>query len=544
MSASSASNLHNRDTERGGRDLARLLALPVAWSGRDPAGIAQGLLDELVPMLRADLAWVRLTDRGGPRTELASAPDDRVRELVRRVDEQPLGEPGLRTIPGLRVACVPIGPEGGGGVIALASGRPDFPTEAEELLLHVAASQAWVGLEAALLVERCARAARDGELLHRVSDLLNRAAHLEDVFGPALDGIQEAVRTDRVAIRLVDDVGETRLVAWRGLSDDELRALDDGSAARPGGGPVIRTEIDERLGSVACLPLVYGDRVLGELVVGFDAPRRFEEREVHLAAALACDVAQAVGRRQAEVENASLVADLQRNLHFSELFVGVLGHDLRNPLFAIKAAAWLLSRRVSPEVVVDAAKRISESANRMSRMIDQILDFTRLRLGGEIPLVRERVDLDEVVRGVADELHTVDGTRDLSVSTVGWTCGEWDRDRLAQMLSNLLGNAYQHATPGTGIELAIDGTGAGGVTVEIRSSGTIDPERLTDLFEPLRARTRQRNRGSSGLGLGLYICRQIALAHGGSIRAESEGGTTRFVVHLPRRTPAPEERTA
>jgi signal transduction histidine kinase len=274
--------------------------------------------------------------------------------------------------------------------------------------------------------------------------------------------------------------------------------------------------------------------------VCFDRPHRFDDREVRLAATIAGDLAQALGRRQAELENASLVADLQRNLHFSELFVGVLGHDLRNPLFAIRAASWLLVNRATPENVAEAAQRISESANRMSRMIEQILEFTRLRVGGEIPLACEPLDLHDVLQGVADELHTVDGTRDLAVSRSGCTDGEWDRDRLAQMFSNLLGNAYQHATPGTPIELVVDGTGPGGVTVEIRSAGQIEAERLTDLFEPLRALGGRRKAGSSGLGLGLYICRQIALAHGGTIRAESEGGVTRFLVHLPRRPPAPE----
>jgi signal transduction histidine kinase len=124
------------------------------------------------------------------------------------------------------------------------------------------------------------------------------------------------------------------------------------------------------------------------------------------------------------------------------------------------------------------------------------------------------------------------------VESVGDLEGQWDADRLSQMLSNLVGNACQHGDPGTPVRIGLDGTRPETIRIEIVNQGVIPKEYLPQIFEPMRSNERRARRdGSSGLGLGLYITREIARAHGGKISVESNASSgTRFIVELPRRS--------
>jgi signal transduction histidine kinase/FixJ family two-component response regulator len=245
------------------------------------------------------------------------------------------------------------------------------------------------------------------------------------------------------------------------------------------------------------------------------------------------------GHKSAEREREARIVEMERAVRFGEMFAGMLGHDLRNPLSAIMTAAELIARRAATaemEKIEGPAKRVISSAQRMARMISQLLDFTRIRLGGGLPLERTHVDLAEVTRAIIDELEPVYACP-MRLTCTGDVAGTWDRDRLSQMVSNLAANACQHGTEGFPIELILDGSQPGSVRLEVRNQGVVPPALLPFVFEPLRQAndTGPRVGPSSGLGLGLYITQQIALGHGGTIRVESdEANGTRFVVVLPR----------
>jgi signal transduction histidine kinase len=237
------------------------------------------------------------------------------------------------------------------------------------------------------------------------------------------------------------------------------------------------------------------------------------------------------------------IHERQRTVRFSEAFVGILGHDLRNPLSAISTAAGLLSRRAQEvERIAKPVDRILTSVDRMDRMISQLLDFTRIRLGRGIPLDRARVDLTEITRLVVEGVEQA-CSREVLLEVAGDTSGSWDADRLSQLASNLVANACQHGTQDTPVGIRLDGSGPDVVRLEVRNQGVIPQDLLPVVFEPLcDARDGAQKRvASSGLGLGLYITQQIAFAHGGTIRVESDPRGTSFIVALPRHAAAESE---
>jgi signal transduction histidine kinase len=228
-----------------------------------------------------------------------------------------------------------------------------------------------------------------------------------------------------------------------------------------------------------------------------------------------------------------------RSVGFSDAFVGVLGHDLRNPLSAITTAAALLESRADSEKISKPVGRILASADRMERMISQLLDFTRIRLGGGIQLACARVSLDDIARAAVDDLESVHRTQ-IQVDAKGDVVGFWDGDRIGQLVATLGANACQHGAADGSVVVALDGTSAAAVRIEVSNAGVIPSERFPSIFEPFRPSLGKegRGKGASGLGLGLFIARQIVLAHGGGIDATcGEDGETRFSVDLPRQGP-------
>jgi signal transduction histidine kinase len=225
--------------------------------------------------------------------------------------------------------------------------------------------------------------------------------------------------------------------------------------------------------------------------------------------------------------------ELRAVAEFREMFIGILGHDLRNPLNSIVLAAALLLRRGRlDDEDAESAARIISSSHRITRMITQTLDLTRARLGGGLPIEVKPTDLREVCRNVVDEF---DATIQLAVE--GDVTGTWDADRLTEVLSNIVGNAIAYAAPETVVAVKARADGAN-VVVEISNQGDpIPADVLPFIFEPFR-RAQQRAKSATGhLGLGLYIAHQIVLSHGGMLDAHSAGGTTTFVMRLPRCAP-------
>lgn len=218
---------------------------------------------------------------------------------------------------------------------------------------------------------------------------------------------------------------------------------------------------------------------------------------------------------------------------FREMFIGIVGHDLRNPLGSIRMATGLLLRRGQlDETAERAIAIIVNSSQRMTRMITQLLDFTRTRLGGGFPLEAKLADLREICQRVVEEFEAP-----IRLEVEGDLTGTWDADRLAEVLSNIAGNAIEHAERGTDVVVRGHADGEE-VVVEICNQGNpIPPDVVPFVFEPFR-RAKQRERSKAGnLGLGLYIAQQIVVSHGGTLDARSSDGTTIFVMRLPRRHP-------
>jgi len=230
--------------------------------------------------------------------------------------------------------------------------------------------------------------------------------------------------------------------------------------------------------------------------------------------------------------------ELSSSLHLSQMFVGILGHDLRNPLAAMLTGAQLLTRQLSDEKQLRTLQRMTSAGKRMTDMIDQLLDLTRAKLADGLGFarVRRRVHVGELVQRTVDELRGAHPEKEVMVESLGACTSSGDADRLLQLFSNLIANAFHHGVGGSAVSVAVDGSASDReILVRVRNKGAIPAELLPSLFDPFRGRQRTLSK-SGGLGLGLFICQQIALAHGGSVGVESsEGtGTTIFTVRLPR----------
>ncbi len=236
-------------------------------------------------------------------------------------------------------------------------------------------------------------------------------------------------------------------------------------------------------------------------------------------------------------QKALLAQELQartRTLHLNEMFTAMLGHDLRGPLSVIVLNATMQLRRAADDAQRKSAVRNLDSARRMSRMIADMLDLSRARLGGGIPIQRDRMDLGDLVEQTIDGFRQTAPGRQIDCGRSGTLLGDWDADRLSQMVSNLLANALQHGAPDTPITCRVDGSQGNEVRFSVSNGGAIPPARVANLFDPFRDGGAHRGR-SDGLGLGLYIVEQIALAHGGRVELETgDPASTTFTVRLPR----------
>ncbi|HSR98368.1 MAG TPA: hybrid sensor histidine kinase/response regulator [Kofleriaceae bacterium] len=222
-------------------------------------------------------------------------------------------------------------------------------------------------------------------------------------------------------------------------------------------------------------------------------------------------------------------------LRLNELFVAVVGHDLRNPLAAMLAAAEQLAEQLADDRQLRTVGRMTSAGQRMTAMIEQLLDLTRARLGGGLGFVRVRepVDVGELVTRAVDELRASHPGREIALTCAPDATVAGDSERLVQLFSNLVGNAVTHGAPAAAISVSVVGR-RDDIVVEVRNLGAIPAERIPTLFEPFRARGREAPR-SSGLGLGLFISQQIAAAHGGDIAVASTAETgTVVTVRLPR----------
>ena len=275
-----------------------------------------------------------------------------------------------------------------------------------------------------------------------------------------------------------------------------------------------------------------------------DEHRQFKGYESGAVDFLYKPVSPQILKNKAEVffqlgrQKLQLAQELQERteaLRMNELFMAVLGHDLRNPLHSIMVAAQLLQRAGDGANLQQIGERIRSGGRSMQRMIDDMLDMARTRLDRGFALQLEAVDLGAIVERIESEYRSALPSRKIGIVRLGDLNGCWDPERLMRVAWNLIGNALRHGDDGHPITILLDGRDADSVVFTISNGGAIAPELLPHIFDPFRQDDQQGKEG--GLGLGLYIVRQIVEAHGGSIDVSSDRheGTT-FRVQLPRAT--------
>ena len=218
-----------------------------------------------------------------------------------------------------------------------------------------------------------------------------------------------------------------------------------------------------------------------------------------------------------------------------ELFLAILGHDLRTPLGAIiTSSSFVLETNELREPNLTLVGRIASSARRMNQMVSDLLEFTRSRFGSGVPIVRADTDLMAVLQEVAGEITASFPGCVVQIETSGDLRGQWDADRLAQAVTNLACNAVQHGSRAP-INVAVHGM-PDEVVISVQNEGpAIQGEQLGEIFLAMKEDKPDGGRDRHHLGLGLYIVDRIVAAHGGSIDVSSseELGTT-FSIRLPR----------
>lgn len=244
---------------------------------------------------------------------------------------------------------------------------------------------------------------------------------------------------------------------------------------------------------------------------------------------------EAIDQALAEsVENYAALA-----IESQDIFLGILGHDLRSPLQSVSiGAAYLMRCQNDDTRLIQLGARMYNSTLRMSAMLDDLLDFTRIRIGGGLQIRRAQTDLEVVCAQVIDEFLASHPGRVIRSAKNGNCSGDWDGRRLAQVCQNLIGNALQYSAADSPIDVTIEGNEHDVVLSVCNRGVPIPAVEHRHLFDPLRRHVAARSEESfatRNLGLGLYIAKEVVMAHQGTIgltSTEAEG--TIFTVTLPR----------
>jgi signal transduction histidine kinase len=228
-------------------------------------------------------------------------------------------------------------------------------------------------------------------------------------------------------------------------------------------------------------------------------------------------------------------AELERSRN---LLLGMLGHDMRNPLSAILITARYLTKLNAGEAISKAARRLISSGARIQALLSDLVDFNRTNLGVGIHIVPSEVDLERVFVDQLELLRAANPGREMAVNVTGNVLGHWDANRIHQVLGNLVTNALKYGSVNTPVRVGLMGD-ATHITFFVANHGPVIPlQFMADMFEPLRRGPARgpdiEVRDDGSLGLGLYISREIVLAHGGDIAVRSDERETAFTVKLPR----------
>jgi K+-sensing histidine kinase KdpD len=322
-------------------------------------------------------------------------------------------------------------------------------------------------------------------------------------------------------------------------ADDERRALTAKLAS------VLRTTVTgpDEAGRVSdryphmTLPVVGLDRVIGVVRVEPPDAVAYDADHVGLLSIVCAQLGAYLTGLELRDDQARRLRDLQAAHDFQRLLVGVVGHDLRNPLSVIMAGAAMLQHAgIAPETQQELSDRIQKNVRRASRIIDDLLDVTQIQLAGGLQLHRKRVDLRKLVEDIAEDTRLANPDTSILVEALAQQLlVECDPDRVSQVLTNLVGNAVRYAAKGTPVRLALRAEGASAILAVHNRGPRIAADLLPEIFDPFRRGARgEGDRKAHGLGLGLYIVAEIVRSHGGRIDARSNAEETVFTVALPR----------
>jgi phosphoserine phosphatase RsbU/P len=363
--------------------------------------------------------------------------------------------------------------------------------------------------------------------LTEVSRALTYAVSLEDVLRLTVDRAAELLGTDKAVLMLTNPDGLLCVRAAcgldRGLTERFREPLDETLIGRLEG--LLGVDAARFLG----VPLVVSGSVTGILAVTVPHEAAASEKaseEEWLLSALADQAAVALEKTR-----------LDEAAQFRDRLIGIVSHDLRNPIgIMLMSANALLARDELDERTIKIAARIKNSGERAIRLIRDLLDYTQAHLGPGIPIERRPADLHAIVSQVLEEMHAIHPQRRIEVSQTGDGGGEWDGDRLAQVVENLLSNALKYSPPDTPVTVEVTGDAAS-VRLVIHNQGTpIPAEQLPRIFEPMQRGVRDARDAGRSVGLGLYVVSHLVEAHGGrvTVTSSSTDGTV-FTASLPRR---------
>lgn len=400
------------------------------------------------------------------------------------------------------------------GVAVMGSRSSREFSQDDQLLFRTMANRVAVLIAQARLDQEVARRAAE---LEAVIESIPEAIYVGDATGikranrAALEmlGYRSLEELNKNIATLVEEIDTRYLDGSPMPAEDQVytRALRGERSARE----VLvrhRASGEDLVVRSSAAPVRIGDRIVGAVAVNTDISVRMAEE-----------------------------AELRAALQFRDRMLGVLSHDVRNPLAVILTSAALLERQLSgagDEKRRASVRRIADNANQIERMMRDLLDYTRARQGRGLPIAQRQADLLPLCRQIIDDMQVLHPRRTLELSVSGDTLAAIDPDRAAQVISNLVTNAITYSPVESPVQVALDGV-EDSVLLEVHNQGPPIPAGIMPrLFEPFERGAVDR----SGLGLGLYIAQQIVEAHGGSIEVRSDAETgTKFTIRWPRAAP-------
>ncbi len=359
--------------------------------------------------------------------------------------------------------------------------------------------------------------------LTEVSRALTYAVSFDEVLQLTVRRAAQLLDAGAAALMLADEDGTMTMRASAGSV-----ALDAAHAHLPTDN--LMEELQRVLGVTAerflGVPLVVGGEVTGILAVALPELRRTSDDDQEwLLSALADQAAVALEKSR-----------LDERGRFRDRLIGIVSHDLRNPLNTILLGiSMLLDEAELAPYTAKTLTRVQAAAERAERMISDILDYTQAHLGGGIRVARKPSDLGLLFRQAVDEFEIAHPDHEFELAVSGDTKAELDPDRITQVLGNLLSNAVHFSPPNSCVGVLVTGEGSS-VVFSVHNHGTaIPPDRLRDIFEPMQQVMAGSGRGQRSVGLGLYIVDSIVTSHRGALRVTStETDGTTFHVTLPR----------